>query len=618
MNILGISALYHDSASALCVDGEIIAAAQEERFTRVKHDSSFPVHAIRYCLQEASLTGKQLDAVVFYDNPLLSLDRWISNVIELGENSRVMIDKSFDAVFKSRLWIHKIIKNRLGSLGIKTNDKLLVTKHHIAHAASAFYPSPFKTAAILTIDGVGEWTTTAIGAGNESGIKLIKEIRYPHSLGLLYSACTYFCGFKVNSGEYKLMGLAPYGEPIYYDLIKRELIDLKPDGSFHLNLEYFDYHRCEVMTNEKFSALFGGHPRQMETEITKREMDIAASIQKVLEEAVLLLAKQAKALTGEKNLVMAGGVALNCVANGKLLASGVFENIWIQPAAGDAGGALGAALYTAHQYFKLPRTISQNGRDYQKGSYLGPSFDNGQITDYLDSVGAVYKTFKDKHELNKIAAKLMADGSVMGFFNGRMEFGPRALGARSILADPRNPKTQTKLNLKIKYRESFRPFAPTVLADRASDYFELEHESPYMLLVANVNKELRKDFNMREYKPRADGSMDMLPIVNKIRSSIPAVTHVDYSARIQTINKLDNEDYYNLILEFYMLTGCAVVANTSFNVRGEPIVCSPKDTYLCFMRTDMDVLVMENLLLLKHEQPELVDGENWRDTYELD
>ena len=516
MNILGISALYHDSAATICRSGNIIAAAQEERFTRVKHDSSFPVHAIQYCLHEANLTGEQLDAVVFYDNPLITLERWISNVIELGEDSRAMIEKSFDSVFKSRLWIHKIIKNRLGGLGIKTNDKLLVTKHHIAHAASAFYPSPFKSAAILTVDGVGEWTTTAIGAGSGNSLKLVKEIHYPHSLGLLYSACTYFCGFKVNSGEYKLMGLAPYGEPIYYDLIMRELIDIKPDGSFRLNLDYFDYHRREAMTNEKFSALLGEPPRQQEAKITKREMDIAASIQKVLEEAVLLLAKHAKELTGEENLVMAGGVALNCVANGKLLASGIYKNIWVQPAAGDAGGSLGAALYAVHGYFNLPRAISLNGRDFQKGSYLGPSFNCSQIIEYLDSVGAVYKTFEDKHELHAIAAKYMADGAVLGFFNGRMEFGPRALGARSILADPRNPETQSKLNLKIKYRESFRPFAPTVLTERVCDYFDLEQESPYMLLVANVNKELLRDFDMRKFKPRADGSMDMLPIVNEV------------------------------------------------------------------------------------------------------
>ena len=580
MNILGLSALYHDSAAALCINGEVIAAVQEERFTRKKHDSSFPANAIQYCLHEASLTGSQLDAVVFYDNPLLTLDRWITNIVELGEESEAMISRSFDSVFKSRIWIHKMLENRLGSLGIKTRNKLLVTKHHISHAASAFYPSPFNNAAILTIDGIGEWTTTAIGIGRGSELKLIKEIRYPHSLGLLYSAFTYFCGFKVNSGDYKLMGLAPYGEPVYYDLIRKELIDIKPDGSFRLNLKYFDYCRNDVMTNEKFSALFGGEPRQREAEITKREMDIAASAQKVLEDVIRLLARNAKYITGENKLVMAGGVALNCAANGKILTDGIFEDIWVQPAAGDAGGALGVALYATYAYFKRPRLLAPNSRDSQKGSLLGPSFSKEEIIKDLDAIGAVYKVYKDKSRLYREAAKYIADGEVLGFFNGRMEYGPRALGARSILADPRNPETQSKLNLKIKYRESFRPFAPSVLVERASDYFELDRESPYMLFVSNVKEEIRKDFNIREYTStagQADSTIDMLPIVNKVRSDIPAVTHVDYSARIQTVNQLDNKDYYNLIAAFERLTGCAVIVNTSFNVRGEPIVCSPKE-----------------------------------------
>jgi carbamoyltransferase len=614
MNILGISALYHDSAAALCIDGKIIAAAQEERFTRKKHDLSFPINAINYCLQDATITNSQLDAIVFYDNPLLTLDRWVSNITELGENSKTMIDKSFDSVFKSRLQIHKILESRFG-LGRK--NKLLVCKHHISHAASAFYPSPFESAAILTIDGVGEWTTTAIGKGKGSDLELIKEIHYPHSLGLLYSAFTYFCGFKVNSGDYKLMGLAPYGESIYYDLIKRELIDIKSDGSFRLNMEYFDYHRNIVMTNEKFSALFGGLPREREAEITKREMDIAASAQKVIEEAVLLLAKHAIKITGEKNLVMAGGVALNCVANGKLLTEGFVENIWVQPAAGDAGGALGAALYATHAYFKQPRMINKNGRDSQKGSYLGPSFSNRRITEYLDNAKAVYEVYSDKTELYNKAAQYIADGAALGFFNGRMEYGPRALGARSILADPRNPETQSRLNLKIKYRESFRPFAPSVLVEKSANYFELDRESPYMLLVAPVKKEIRKNFNIRNYTS-VGTSIDMLSIVNKERSELPAITHVDYSARIQTVNKFDNEDYYNLIAAFEKLTGCGVIVNTSFNVRGEPIVCSPEDAYLCFMRTDMDVLIMENTLLLKNKQPELKEDANWRNIYELD
>lgn len=616
MKILGISALYHDSAAALCVNGEIIAAAQEERFTRIKHDSSLPVNAINFCLQEASLTGGKLDAVVFYDNPLLMLDRYISNVVELGEYSKLLIDRTFDSVFKSRLWIHKMLENRLGNLGAK--NKLLVTKHHISHAASAFYPSPFENAAILTIDGVGEWTTTAIGIGNGSEIKLIKEIHYPHSLGLLYSALTYFCGFNVNSGDYKFMGLAPYGEPVYYDLMKKELIDLKPDGSYRLNLDYFDYYRGGLMTSENLSGLFGGPPRLQETEITTREMNIAASGQKLLEEAVILLAKQAQKITGEKNLVMAGGVALNCVANGKLLKEGIFNDIWVQPAAGDAGGALGAALYATHAHFGLPRVINPNGRDSQKGNYLGPSFDNAQIMKLLDAFGASYIYYEKKTELYAKTAQYMADGAVVGFFNGRMEYGPRALGARSILADPQNSEMQAKLNLKIKYRESFRPFAPTVLVERAIDYFELDKESPYMLFVAPVNINLRKKFNIRDYAHSDDGNINILPIINKVRSEIPAVTHVDYSARIQTVNRLDNDDYYNLIAAFEKLTGCGVVVNTSFNIRGEPIVCSPQDAYLCFMRTEIDVLIMENILLLKNEQQVLKEDTGWRDIYELD
>jgi len=617
MNILGVSALYHDSAAALCINGEIIAAAQEERFTRKKNDSSFPLNAINYCLRPASADGEvKLDAVVFYDNPLLTLDRWVQNILELGENSGIMLDKSFDSMFKSRLQIHKMFENRLSAFMV--NSKLLVTKHHIAHAASAFYPSPYQNSAILTMDGVGEWATTAIGYGRGSEINILKEIRYPHSLGLLYSAFTYFCGFKVNSGDYKLMGLAPYGQPVYYDLIRNELIDLKPDGSFRLNLEYFDYCRNEAMTNDKFAALFGGPPRQREAEITRREMNIAASAQKVLEEVVLSLAKHAKKITGEKNLCLAGGVALNCVANGRLLADGIFDGIWVQPAAGDAGGALGAALYANYAYFKQPRSVSPIGRDSQKGSYLGPFFTNEQIVKYLDAAGAVYEIHNDKTELYRKTAEYLANGDVVGFFNGRMEYGPRALGARSILADPRNPETQNKLNLKIKYRESFRPFAPSVLAGRVADYFELERESPYMLLVAGVKKELRRDFDIREFTSVSGNAIDMIPIINKMRSSIPAVTHVDFSARIQTVNKLDNEDYYNLISEFERLTGCAVIVNTSFNVRGEPIVMTPKDAYLCFMRTDMDVLLLENVLLLKNQQPQLAGDADWRKIYELD
>jgi carbamoyltransferase len=446
------------------------------------------------------------------------------------------------------------------------------------------------------------------------GINLLKEIRYPHSLGLLYSAFTYFCGFKVNSGDYKLMGLAPYGEPKYANIIKTEIIDINNDGSYQLNMDYFNFHRNTVMTNDKFAALFNGPPRKLESEITKREMDLAASVQLVLEEALDALTRHAKQITNEKNLVLAGGVALNCVANGKILKKKAFDAIWIQPAAGDAGGALGAALYAAYAYFQCPRKISS--RDSQKGSYLGPAFSNEQIEDYLLSKKAVFHKYEKKTELYDTAAGNIADGKIVGYFNGRMEFGPRALGARSILADPRNPETQARLNLKIKFRESFRPFAPSVLAEKAGEYFDLECESPYMLLVADVKKERQKPFDLSKYM--TEQTIDMLPIVNQVRSDIPAVTHVDYSARVQTVHKEDSPDYYNLISSFEELTGCPVLVNTSFNVRGEPIVCTPEDAYLCFMRTDMDILVMENYLLFKDEQPTFIEKEDWRKKYELD
>jgi carbamoyltransferase len=611
VKILGISALYHDSAAALCVDGEIIAAAQEERYTRIKHDLSFPKNAISYCLKAAGTKAIHLDAVVYYDNPLLTLDRFINNILGLKYDNETILNSSFDSLFKKKLWVRKLAYDYLGCLG--KDDLFLVTQHHIAHAASAFYPSPFNNAAIITTDGVGEWATTTIGTGTDKNIKLIKEIHYPHSLGLLYSAFTYFCGFKVNSGDYKLMGLAPYGQPVYKNKIRENIIDIKDDGSFRLNMDYFDFHRNTVMTNDKFAKLFDGLPRQPETEIKKREMDLAASVQSILEDALDLLVRHAKKITSSKNLVLAGGVALNCVANGKIYKKGYFDNIWIQPAAGDAGGALGSALYATHTYFALPRNVGS--RDSQKGSYLGSSFSNDEIKDYLSAVRAVFH-YHEKIDLYKIAAKYIADSRIVGFFNGRMEFGPRALGARSILADPRNPETQSRLNLKIKFRESFRPFAPSVLAEKTSEYFDLDCESPYMLLVADVRKERQKPFDLSQYTDKE--SIDMLPIVNQIRSDIPAVTHVDYSARIQTVNKEDSPDYYDLISEFNALTGCPVVVNTSFNVRGEPIVCSPQDAYLCFMRTDMDVLIMENYLLLKEDQPQFYDTEDWMKKYELD
>ncbi|MDR0605720.1 MAG: carbamoyltransferase [Bacteroidales bacterium] len=612
MKILGISALYHDSAAALCIDGEIAAAAQEERFTRIKHDLSFPKNAIAYCLKEAGTKAIHLDAVVYYDNPLLTMDRFINNILGLQYGNETILGISFDSLFKKKLWVRKLAYDCLGCLG--KDDLFLVTRHHIAHAASAFYPSPFKNAAIVTTDGVGEWATTAIGIGDDKNIRLIKEIHYPHSLGLLYSAFTYFCGFKVNSGDYKLMGLAPYGRPVYKNKIRENIIDIKGDGSFRLNMDYFDFHRNTVMTNDKFENLFGGLPRSPETEIKKREMDLAASVQSVLEDALDLLACHAKKITNSKNLVLAGGVALNCVANGKIYKKGYFDNIWIQPAAGDAGGALGSALYATHTYFDMPRKTGS--RDSQKGSYLGPSFPNDEIRDCLLGARAVFHYHEKKKNLYKIAAKHIANGKIIGFFNGRMEFGPRALGARSILADPRNPETQSRLNLKIKFRESFRPFAPSVLMEKSSDYFDLDRESPYMLLVANVRKERQKPFDLSQYTDKE--SIDMLPIVNQIRSDIPAVTHVDYSARVQTVNKEDSPDYYDLISAFDALTGCPVIVNTSFNVRGEPIVCSPQDAYLCFMRTDMDVLIMENYRLLKEEQPQFYETEDWRKKYALD
>ena len=602
MRILGISGLYHDSAAALTIDGEIIAAAQEERFTRVKGDARFPIEAIRYCLREANLTSAQLDAVVYYDNPRLSYARFIKNILSLGDSAKDLIELSFDSMFKQKLWIHKIVDNYLGLPGL--NQKLLVANHHISHAASAFYPSPFKEAAILTLDGVGEFATTAIGFGEGENLSLIRQIEYPHSLGLMYSAITLFCGFKVNSGEYKLMGLAPYGEPKYADIIREKLIDIKNDGSFKLNMEYFGYFNGNKMTAEALDKLFGGKAREFESPITKREMNLAASIQNVTEEIMLKLAKTAQKITGSKYLCIAGGVGLNCVANGKLLSAGIFDDIWIQPAAGDAGGALGAALYTEYVHFGGKRKINKN--DSQKGSYLGPAYSDVEITGFLNGIGADYKRFDSSKELNKKVAKLLADGNIVGLFAGRMEFGPRALGNRSILADARNPETQVKLNMKIKYRESFRPFAPIVLEEYASEYFELKKASPYMLLVANVKAARCRAYDKKFYITDAAAEsdvIDLLPLVRQSRSDIPAVTHVDYSARVQTISKEANSFVYDLMTEFYELTGCPVLTNTSFNVRGEPIVCTPDNAYKCFMNTEMDALIMGDVLLLKSEQP---------------
>lgn len=612
MNILGISALYHDSAAALVCDGEIIAAASEERFTRKKADPSIPVQAIRYCLSKIG-TKDAIDYVVYYDNPLLTLDRWLANCIAVSPDNERIIEKSFESTYANKLWVHEHIKNAVGNLGAA--DKLYVCEHHMSHAASAFYPSPFEEAAIITMDGVGEWATTTVGRGKGKKIEILEQISYPHSLGLLYSAFTYFCGFKVNFGEYKLMGLAPYGKPIYAPLIKEKLIDIKEDGSFKLHLDYFSFMNQDVMTGEKFESLFGVKRRVPEEKITRKYMDLAASVQAVTEEVVLKMAKHARELTGCGNLVMAGGIALNCVANGKLLKEKVFDHIWIQPAAGDAGGALGAALYAAYQLTDTERTVNQ--QDSQKGTYLGPDYSLDEIGNFLTRNGYQHYHCNDDELFDRIA-EYLADNKVIGLFDGRMEFGPRALGSRSIIANPMSEEMQSKLNLKIKFRESFRPFAPAVLKERISNYFELEEESPYMLLVAPVREELRETAGSYFEIEQNNEDIDMLNVINRKRSELPAITHVDYSARVQSVDAQRNPYFYKVIKAFEKKTGCGVVVNTSFNVRGEPIVCTPEDAYLCFMRTDMDVLVLENYILLKEEQKALENDENWRETYELD
>jgi len=610
--VLGISGFYHDSAAALVQNGEIVAAAQEERFTRKKHDPRFPRNAINYCLEEAFIETDEIDAIVFYDSQIKTFDRILKNCMHAGSDSLEQFDKATRSLLGYKMWLQDHVKKTIGSLG-KT-DKLLFTEHHMSHAASAFYPSPYEKAAILTIDGVGEWTTTAIGFGNGNNLELLQEIHYPHSLGLLYSAFTYYCGFKVNSGEYKLMGLAPFGEPIYYDIIKNTLIDVKSDGSFRLNMEYFGYMDKMSMTNDKFYDLFGGLPREPESIITIKEMNIAASIQRVIEERIIDLARYAKKETGANNLVLAGGVALNCVANGKLQQQNIFDGIWIQPAAGDAGGALGAALLVSHEYFNVPRVKNISKRDSQKGSYLGAQYSTSEVKAYLDRNNYPYECILDKAQLSSTIADVLASGKIVGYMSGRMEFGPRSLGARSILGDPRNKKTQSVMNLKIKYRESFRPFAPSVLQEDVGDYFDINCESPYMLLVSPV----KEDRCNVPYPLDNANNEDMLKIINQVRSDIPAVTHIDYSARVQTVHRDDKADFYDLIKAFKQKTGYSLLVNTSFNVRGEPIVCSPKDAYTCFMRTEMDVLVLESCILYKEKQPKLVDNENWKKDYELD
>lgn len=611
--ILGISAFYHDAAAALVRDGAIVAAAQEERFTRKKHDPRFPANAINYCLEEGFVDASELDAVIFYDNPLATFDRIVENALATGANGRAQFIKAAGQMLGDKVWVAEHVRRTIGTLG--REGRVLFSEHHMAHAASAFYPSPFDRAAILTIDGVGEWATTSLGSGDGKTVRLFSEINYPHSLGLLYSAMTYFCGFKVNSGEYKLMGLAPYGEPRYYDIMQRELIDVRSDGSYRLDTGFFGYLDSMVMTNERFSALFGGPPRQSESPITRREMDLAASVQKLTEEIVLRTARHLRSITGEKNLVMAGGVALNCVANGKIVEEKIFDQVWIQPAAGDAGGALGAALLAHHMYFDLARSTPAGGRDRQQGSYLGPRYSSAEVRAFLDRHSYPHQRIADQAERLQLVARALAEGKIVGWFCGRMEFGPRSLGARSILGDPRSTTTQATMNLKIKYRESFRPFAPSILRERMSDYFELDCDSPYMLLVAPVRKERRLPMDLSRFN---EGDDDMRGLINQPRSDVPAITHVDYSARIQSVDPDTHPEYHALITAFEALTGCPMLVNTSFNVRGEPIVCTPQDAYRCFMRTEMDLLVLEDVILWRHEQPPTEDKEDWKTTYELD
>lgn len=611
MNILGISAYYHDSAAALLVDGRIVAAAQEERFTRKKHDASFPLHAARYCLEQAGLDPTAIDHVVFYDKPFLKFERLLETYLTFAPRGFSSFANALPLWLKEKLFQKDLLRRELQSLGgdIDWLEKLLFSEHHLSHAASAFFPSPFERAAVLTMDGVGEWTTTSLAIGNGSGLEIIREIHFPHSLGLLYSAFTYYTGFKVNSGEYKVMGLAPYGEPRYAGAIKDNLIDIKDDGSFRLNLDYFDYCTGSTMTNARFDALFGGPPRRMESPLTQREMDLAASVQSVTEEVVIKLATGIARETGERNLCLAGGVALNCVANGKLLRARLFDSIWIQPAAGDAGGALGAAFAANHLFLGQSRQ-PQDGRDRMQGSYLGPAFAQDEIERRLSGAGAVFEVLDDASLFNECAIGL-AEGKALGWHQGRMEFGPRALGGRSILGDPRSPSMQRLLNLKVKYRESFRPFAPSVLREAVSEWFDIKDDSPYMLLVADV---------LERHRVAMTGEEEKLFGIDKLnvpRSTIPAVTHVDHSARIQTVHQDTNPRYHALISRFRDLTGCPVVVNTSFNVRGEPIVNTPEDAFRCFMGTEIELLAIGNCLLRKEGQnPDLKSS--YLNAYELD
>ena len=605
MYILGISAFYHDSAACLVKDGEIIAASQEERFTRKKHDHAFPSNAIRYCMKEVGIGGDELDYVAFYDKPFLKFERILETYLAFAPVGIKSFLTAMPLWIRKKLWIKELIKDELNYSG-----QIIFPEHHESHAASAFFPSPFQEAAFITMDGVGEWATSSFGIGKDNKIELLADIHFPHSLGLLYSAFTYYTGFRVNSGEYKVMGLAPYGEPRYKDLIYDNLIDVKDDGSFKMNMDYFNYCAGLTMTSSKFNKLFGGPPRKPESKLTQKEMDLARSVQEVTEEIVMKMAEHVKKETGMEYLCLAGGVALNCVANGRLLRSGLYKDIWIQPAAGDAGGAVGAALFTWYQYMDNSRDANDKD-DFMKGAYLGSYFDNQKIKKFADAKGYVYTELSDE-ELPVKISDLIADEKVIGWFQGRMEFGPRALGSRTIIGDARSPEMQKTMNLKIKYRESFRPFAPSVRAENISEYFEIDRESPYMLLVANVQKD--KQVEMSEEQNSYFG----LEKLNVVRSKVPAITHVDYSARIQSVNRKTNPRYHEMLTRFNEKYGCPVIVNTSFNVRGEPIVCTPKDAYLCFMRTEMDYLIMGNYLLKKTEQKPIAKDSDWQSEFELD
>jgi carbamoyltransferase len=612
MYILGISSFYHDSAACLLKDGEIIAAAQEERFTRKKHDAGFPHQAIQYCLKEAKITAEFIDNIIFYEKPFVKFERLLETYLAFAPKGFRSFSKAMPVWIKDKLFQKStLIKQFKSTLGKEINwgERLLFSEHHLSHAASAFYPSPFESAAVLTLDGVGEWTTTSLAVGKGSNLKVLKEIHFPHSLGLLYSAFTYYIGFKINSGEYKVMGLAPYGEPRYADLIKEKLITIADDGSFQLDMSYFDYTTGLTMTNKKFGRLFGGPPRTSETEIRQREMDLAASVQKVTEEIVVKIAKYLVKETGERNLCLAGGVALNCVANGKLFREKIFDKIWIQPAAGDAGGALGAALSAWYLHHNKERKVSIE-LDTMKGAYLGPEFSDDEIEIELKTCGAIYKKVSEEDLIEQVA-KALVEQKAVGWMQGRMEFGPRALGGRSIIADPRSPFMQKQLNLKVKYRESFRPFAPSVLRENVAEWFKHNIDSPYMLFVADIQSDKRRKMTSEEE------TLFGIDKLNIPRSSVPAITHIDYSARIQTVHTDTNPRYHALISKFKEKTGFPLIVNTSFNVRGEPIVCNPADAFKCFMGTDLDVLAVGNYLLLKEDQDETLK-ENYEERYELD